>query len=147
MQNTFYHRRDIFHADDKKYLRWFAYEAIVSSLLHTTAMIIFGAIWTQEEHNLFDNLNDCAKNSLRERFPLICVGVAGMAITHLVLTLIYVKYFPHVWDLDPKRRQDIDNADCNYEFKDSKVTKKTGEENENDILLKNKMTEEDDKKV
>merc|ERR1712136_422564 len=30
MQNTFYHRRDIFHADDKKYLTWFAYEAIVS---------------------------------------------------------------------------------------------------------------------
>ena len=147
MQNTFYHRRDIFHADDKKYLRWFAYEAIVSSVLHTTAMIIFGAIWTQEEHNLFDNLNDCAKNSLREKFPLICVGVAGMAIAHLVLTLIYVKYFPHVWDLDPKRRQDIDNADCNYEFKDSKVTKETGEENENDILLKSKRTDEDDKKV
>ena len=123
MQNTFYHRRDIFHADDKKYLKWFAYEAVVSSVLHTTVIIIFGAISTQKDHNLFDNLNDCAKNSLREKFPLICVGVSGMAITHLVLTLIYVKYFPHVWDLDPKRRLDNNNEDCNYEFKDSKNLK------------------------
>ena len=147
MQNNFYHRRDIFHADDKKYLRWFVYEAIVSSVLHTTAMIIFGAIWTQENHNLFDNLNDCAKNSLREKFPLICVGVAGMAITHLVLTLIYVKYFPHVWDLDPKRRLDNDYADFNYELNDSKATKENGEENEVDILLKSDRKEDDDKKV
>ena len=144
MQNTFYHRRDIFHADDKKYLKWFAYEAVVSSVLHTTVIIIFGAISTQKDHNLFDNLNDCAKNSLREKFPLICVGVSGMAITHLVLTLIYVKYFPHVWDLDPKRSLDNNNADCNYELKD---TKETGEENENDVLLENKRKEDDDKKV
>ena len=26
-----------------------------------------------------------------------------MAILHLIVTLIYVSYFPHVWNLDPKR--------------------------------------------
>ena len=26
-----------------------------------------------------------------------------MAIFHLIFTLIYVSYLPHVWNLDPKR--------------------------------------------
>ena len=49
------------------------------------------------------NLNDCAKISLKDKFPYICVGIICMAILHLIFTLIYVSYLPHVWNLDPKR--------------------------------------------
>lgn len=105
-------------------------------------MIIFGVIWTQEDHNLFDNLNDCAKNTLRDKFPLICIGVAGMAIVHVSLTLFYVKYMPHVWDLDPNRRLDNNVEDCNYEIQDLNVTRENGEENENNILLENRQNED-----
>ena len=146
-QNTFYHRRDIFQADDKKYLKWFAYEAIVSSLLHTTAMIIFGIMWTQEDHKLFDNLNDCAKNSLAAKFPYICIGVATMAIIHLALTLIYVGYFPHVWDLDPKRRLENDAAECSIDFNDEKATKENDENKENGSLLAKEMDNDDSQMV
>ena len=111
-------------------------------MLHTTAMIIFCVIWTQEDHELFSYLNDCAKNSLRDKFPFICIGVAGMAMLHLALTLIYVGYFPHVWDLDPKRRCENDDSECNLELTSNKAEAAKNENDENNSFLGNKMDEE-----
>ena len=67
-------------------------------------MLVFCTLSTYDGHQLFINLNDCAKNSLQHKFPYICIGVALVAIMHLILTLLYVNYFPHVWKLDPTRR-------------------------------------------
>lgn len=103
-QNTLYQRRDMFQADDIKYLKWFLYEALVSTILHGVTMLILCILWTNEDHQLFVNLNECAQNSLKYKFPYICIGITCMALAHFILTLIYVGYFPHVWKLDPKRR-------------------------------------------
>ena len=102
-QNTLYGRRDMFLADDKKYLQWYSYEAIVSSVFHSCILLTLIGLYTYEDHQLFVNLNDCAKNSLEDKFPYICLAIICMAILHLIFTLIYVTYFPHVWNLDPKR--------------------------------------------
>ena len=100
----------MFQADDVKYLKWFTYEALVSAILHSSLMLTFCIIWTYEDHQLFVNLNECAKNSLQYKFPYICIGIACMAISHLIFTLIYVGFFPHVWNLDPTRRCEHDMA-------------------------------------
>ena len=102
-QNTLICRRDIFQADDDKYLKWYSYEAIVSSVFHSCILLTLIGLYTYEDHQLFVNLNDCAKNSLQYKFPYICFGIICMAIFHLIFTLIYVSYLPHVWNLDPKR--------------------------------------------
>ena len=85
-------------------MKWFATEALVSSVFHAIIMLVFCTLSTNDGHQLFINLNDCAKNSLQHKFPYICIGVALVAIMHLILTLLYVSYFPHVWKLDPTRR-------------------------------------------
>ena len=105
--NTLYHRRDLFEANDKKYLKWFAYEAGVSAALHCIAMVTIMVLWYTSWNNLhqtFTHLNDCAVESLKNKLPYICFVVACMAILHFILTLIYVKYLPHVWSLDPRSR-------------------------------------------
>ena len=105
-------------------------------------MIIFCVIWTQEDHQLFFHLNDCAKTSLQDKFPYICIGIAGMAIIHLGLTLIYVGYFPYVWDLDPKRRCENDKIESCIELTNNMPAVEIHEDNENGSLLGNKMDED-----
>ena len=110
-QNALFARRDMFQADDIKYLKWLRYEATVSTTVHGVISICL-CIWsTSNDHHLFDHLNACAQGSLQDKLPyfkisqfqIICTGIACMAVTHLVLTLIYVRYLPHVWNLHPKK--------------------------------------------
>ena len=101
--DVLYQRRDIFPADDIKYLKWFSYEAGASASIHSITMIITVILWKNDDITL-SNLNDCAVASLEYKLPYICMGIACMALCHFMLTLLYVGYFPHVWGLDPRRR-------------------------------------------
>ena len=101
--NALYQRRDIFQADDKRYLEWFLYEAGVSATLHSIIMVTIVILWNN--HDLFHaNLNACAITSLQYKLPYICVGIGCTAIIHFILTLVYVIYRPHVGSLDPQKR-------------------------------------------
>ena len=101
--NVLYERRDLFHADDKQYLNWFLFEAGASAIIHSMIMLIIAVVWMNSD--IFQvYLNDCAKETLEDSLTYICIGIACMAALHFVLTLVYVKYLPHVWKLDPKRR-------------------------------------------